>query len=175
TARHSVKQQRNQVFAQVGLMAGMIISPQIAKFGEAASQGLGLLLLKYGRDAERQSDELGVEYSAKIGYDPQHMADFFQTLERQTQQAGGQELPDFLSTHPSPGERYATVQKLAAAQKQALGLTNPKVNREAYLKKIEGLVYGEDPREGFLENGVFYHPGLKFQFVVLSGWAYQNS
>lgn len=175
TARHTVQQQRNQILAQVGLIAGMIISPELARFGEVASQGLGLLLLKYGRDAERQSDELGVEYSAKIGYDPQYMADFFQTLERQAQNAGSEELPGFLSTHPSPAERYNTVKQLAAEQKQKLNLTNPKANRNEYLRKIEGLIYGEDPKEGFLENGVFYHPPLGFQFTIPTNWAYQNS
>jgi len=175
TARHSVQQQRNQILAQVGLIAGMILSPELARFGEAASQGLGLMLLKYGRDAERQSDELGVAYSAKIGYDPQYMADFFQTLERQSKAAGSEELPDFLSTHPSPEERYNTVKKLAAEEKQKLGLTNPKVNRSQYLQQIDGLIYGEDPKEGYLENGVFYHPPLKLQFTIPSNWAYQNS
>jgi predicted Zn-dependent protease len=153
----------------------MIISPELARFGDVASQGLGLLLLKYGRDAERQSDELGVQYSAKIGYDPQYMADFFQTLERQAAQAGSEELPGFLSTHPSPGERYTTVKKLAEEEKKKLNLSNPKVNHNQYLSMIDGLIYGEDPKEGFLENGVFYHPPLKFQFNIPSNWAYQNS
>ncbi len=49
------------------------------------------------------------------------------------------------------------------------------VNRNSYLQKIEGLVYGEDPRQGFLENNVFYHPELKFQFPVPAGWKYQNT
>lgn len=175
TARHSVKQQRNQILAQVGLIAGMIISPELARFGDAASQGLGLLLLKYGRDAERQSDELGVDYSARIGYDPQYMADFFQTLERQTSKNANEELPSFLSTHPSPEERYATVKKLAAEKKQELNNPNLIVGRNEYLRRIEGLIYGEDPKEGFLENGVFYHPPLGFQFTIPTNWAYQNT
>jgi predicted Zn-dependent protease len=49
------------------------------------------------------------------------------------------------------------------------------VNRNTYLKRIEGLVYGEDPKQGYLENSVFYHPELKFQFSVPSGWNYQNT
>ena len=175
TARHSIKQQRNQVLAQVGLIAGMIISPQLAQFGEAASQGLGLMLLKYSRDAERQSDELGVDYSAKIGYDPQYMADFFQTLERQSAQSTNEELPPFLSTHPSPEERYSTVKKLAAEKKKELNNPNLAIGRNEYLRRIEGLIYGEDPKEGFLENGVFYHPPLRFQFNTPVNWAYQNT
>src|SRR5690606_13992995 len=82
TARHSVIQQRNQMLGQLGLIAGMIIKPELAQFGEAASTGLSLLLLKFSRDDESQSDELGVLYSSKIGYDAENMARFFKTLQR---------------------------------------------------------------------------------------------
>ncbi len=174
-ARHTVSQQTKATLAQVGLLAGMVISPAIAQFGQAASQGLQLLMLKYGRDAERQADELGVEYSTKLGYDAHHMADFFHTLQRQSQSSGQEELPTFLSTHPDPGDRYNTVQKLATEWLQKNGVTNPKVNREGYLRQIEGLIYGEDPKEGYFEAGTFYHPVLKFQLTPPSGWAYANS
>ena len=175
TARHTVAQQRNAILGQLGVIAGVIIAPDLARFAETASQGLGLLMLKFGRDAERQSDELGVEYSSKIGYDAKEMADFFLTLERKSSGSESAELPDFLSTHPNPGDRNVTVHKLAADWKQKLNLTNPLVNRNTYLRRIEGLIYGEDPRGGYLENNVFYHPVLKFQFATPNGWNYQNS
>ena len=82
TARHSAKQYSNAMLAQIGLAAGMIFSPELAQFGDLASQGVQLLFLKFGRDAESQSDRLGVEYSTKIGYDAQEMAGFFATLDR---------------------------------------------------------------------------------------------
>jgi len=175
TARHSVAQQRNAILGQIGLIAGMVLAPELAQFGEAASQGLGLLFLKFGRDAERQSDELGVEYSSKVKYDAHQMAGFFNTLERKGAESGAAELPNFLSTHPNPGERNVTVNKLATEWQQKLSLTNPEINRNTYLKRIEGLIYGEDPKGGFLENNVFYHPVLKFQFLTPVNWAYQNS
>ena len=175
TARHSVVQQRNQILGQIGLLAGMVLAPQLAQFGEAASQGLSLLFLKFGRDAERESDRLGVEYSSRIGFDAQQMANFFNTLERKSDQNESEELPDFLSTHPSPASRNATVSKLANEWQAQLNLSDPAINRNSYLRKIDGLVYGEDPKGGFLENNVFYHPVLKFQFAVPAGWAYQNS
>jgi len=175
TARHSVAQQRNAILGQIGLIAGMVLAPELAQFGEAASQGLGLLFLKFGRDAERQSDELGVEYSSKVKYDAHQMAGFFNTLERKGAESGAGELPNFLSTHPNPGERNVTVHKLATDWQQKLNLTAPEVNRNTYLKRIEGLIYGEDPKGGFLENNVFYHPVLKFQFLTPANWAYQNS
>ncbi len=174
-ARHTVEQQRNAILGQIGLIAGIIIAPDLAQFGDVASQGLSLLLLKFGRDAERESDRLGVEYSSKIGYDAKEMADFFSTLERKQQESGAAELPEFLSTHPDPGNRNRTVAKLAAEWKQKLSLTNPSINRDTYLRRIEGLIYGEDPRQGFLENSVFYHPELKFQFPIPQGWSYQNT
>ena len=174
-ARHSVEQQRNQILGQAGIIAGVVLVPELAQLAEPASQGLGLMLLKFGRDAERESDRLGVEYSTKIGYDADHMAEFFKTLERQSAQGGQGELPEFLSTHPNPGDREKNVKKLAKEWKEKNGLKDPKANRNEYLKRIEGLVYGEDPKQGFLDNSVFYHPGLKFQFDVPKGWQFQNA
>jgi predicted Zn-dependent protease len=175
TARHSVAQQTKVVLGQVGLIGSMILVPQVAEFAEPLSQGLGLLFLKFGRDAETQSDKLGVEYSSKIGYDAREMAGFFNTLERKSAGSGSSELPDFLSTHPNPGSRNIAVMNLSAEWQDKLKLNNPSINRESYLKKIEGLVYGEDPRQGFLENHVFYHPELKFEFPTPQGWNYQNT
>jgi len=175
TARHSVAQQRNQLLGQLGIIAGVVLAPNLAQFAESASQGLGLLFLKFGRDDERQADELGVEYSSKIGYDAKQMASFFTTLERQGAKSGAGEIPEFLSTHPNPGDRNVTVARLANQWKAKLNLTNPVTNRNNYLRRIEGLIYGEDPKQGFLENNIFYHPVLKFQFPVPQGWNYQNT
>ncbi|NTS40110.1 M48 family metalloprotease [Flavisolibacter sp. BT320] len=174
-ARHTVIQQRNQMLGQVGIIAGAIISPQFGQFAESAMQGLQLMLLKNSRDDEREADKLGVEYSTKAGYDATEMAGFFNTLKRQGEQSGGEALPNLLSTHPDPGERNQTVAQLASEWKQQLGLSNPKINRETYLRKIEGIIYGEDPREGFVEASVFYHPELRFQFPIPQGWQYQNT
>jgi predicted Zn-dependent protease len=174
TARHSAKQYSNAMLAQIGLAAGMIFSPEFAQFGDIASQGVQLLFLKFGRDAESQSDRLGVEYSTKIGYDAQEMAGFFNTLDRLRVNAGGEEVPTFLSTHPDPVDREKKVAKLASEWKGKVN-TDLKVNQDSYLRMIDGIVYGEDPKQGFVENNVFYHPVLKFQFAVPSGWGVQNT
>ena len=175
TARHSAKQQTNSILGQVGLMGAMIASPRLAQFGQQATQGLQLLFLKFGRDDESQADGLGVDYSSQIGYDASQMADFFQTLAREQEAKGGAAIPDFLSTHPNPADRYATVHQEADQWQQKHG--NPKlaVNRDQYLRLIDGLVYGEDPKQGFVENSVFYHPELKFRFPIPAGWKSQNS
>ena len=174
TARHTVAQQSKALLAQLGLVAGMIAVPELAQLGDVAGQGLQLLLLKFGRDAERQSDELGVEYSTKIGYDATQMADFFNTLDRLS---GGAEnrLPTFLSTHPDPANREARVAELAQQQKAQTPQANYEVGRNSYLRMIDGIIYGEDPRQGYVENNVFYHPELRFQYPVPQGWALNNT
>lgn len=175
TARHSVIQQRNQILGQIGILAGVILVPELGRFVEPLSQGMQLALLKFGRDAERQSDELGVEYSSQIGYDAREMADFFETLERQQANTGANEIPPFLSTHPSPEERNATVEVLAEKWQEKSKMTEFEVNRDSYLRKIDGLIVGEDPKQGFVENNAFYHPVLKIQFPIPTGWQHQNS
>lgn len=173
TARHSARQQTTQILGQVGLMAGMVLSPQIRSMGDQAAQSLQLLFLSYSRDHETESDKIGVDYSSKIGYDAREMADFFGTLKKLSDKSG-QAIPTFQSTHPDPGDRLKRVGQLAAEYQK----NNPgqyAVNRDQYLRKIDGIIYGEDPKQGFVENGQFYHPELKLQFPVPSGWQYENS
>ncbi len=175
TARHSVIQQRNSMLGQLGLIASVILVPELTQFVEPLSQGMQLAMLSFGRDDEREADKLGVEYSSRIGYDATEMAGFFETLERQGAGSGREEIPEFLSTHPSPAERNVTVAKLAENWKKKLDLTSPKVNRESYLKMIDGIVLGEDPNQGFVENNSFYHPVLKISFPIPTDWALQNT
>lgn len=172
TARHGARQQTTQILGQAGLIFGLIISKDFAQFADVASQALGLLFLKFSREHETESDRLGVEYSTKIGYDAREMAGFFQTIKRLSGDQGG--IPTFMSTHPDPLDRYNTVGKLAVEWQQKAGGTTYNVNRDAYLRMIDGIVYGEDPRQGYVENNVFYHPELKFQFPVPAAWKVQN-
>jgi predicted Zn-dependent protease len=173
TARHSAKQYSNAQLAQIGLIAGSVISPAFAQYADVASQGVQLLFLKFGRDAESQSDKLGVEYSTKIGYDAQEMAGFFTTLDRLRE--GSEEVPTFLSTHPDPADREKKVAKEAENWQQKVNAADLKVNRDSYLRMIDGIVYGDDPKQGYVENNVFFHPVLKFQFPIPSQWQVQNT
>ncbi|MFM2392162.1 MAG: hypothetical protein RLZZ546_139 [Bacteroidota bacterium] len=175
TARHTAKQYSKQMIGQVLLIGGMIASPEFAKFGDLASQGLGLLNLKFGRGHESESDRLGVTYSTEIGYDSHEMAGFFKTLQKLS--GGNGSIPTFLSTHPDPGDRFESVSRHSQDIQTAKGLNraNLKVNRDSYLKMIDGIIYGEDPKQGFFENNVFYHPEMLFQFNVPQGWQTVNS
>jgi predicted Zn-dependent protease len=175
TAQHGKKQQTHSTIAGIGMILGSVLAPKVMQsVGGLVQQGVGLWMLKYSRGDENEADGLGVKYSTKIGYDAAQMADFFLTLQR-TEQASGSSTPTFLSTHPNSADRYTRVKGLAANAKQSVGNAVLAVNRNQYLRSIEGLPYGEDPRQGFVESGVFYHPDLKFRFPVPAGWKSQNT
>lgn len=174
TARHSAKQYTNQMLAQIGFIAGMVASEKFRQYGDLANTGLALMFLKFGRNHESQSDKLGVEYSTAVGYDSHQMANFFRTIQRIQMQSGGG-VPNLLSTHPDPGDRYTRVHQLSEKEQTKKGKRDLKVNRESYLRMIDGMVYGEDPRQGFVENWNFYHPEMKFQFPIPQNWQVSNS
>ncbi len=158
----------------MGLGLGSVLSEDFARYAGLAAQGVGLLFLKFSRDNESQSDDLGVEYSTKVGYDAREMANFFVILDRMQggKTSGG--LPDWFSTHPNPADRIVEIRSEAVKWQQNTGATNLKINRDIYLNKINGVIAGPNPRQGFLENNVFYHPDMKFQFPVPAGWNTTN-
>jgi predicted Zn-dependent protease len=175
TARHSAEQFTKQTLGQILLVGGLIISPEFRQFANEAQQGLGLLFLSFSRGNESQSDILGVNYSSYIGYDAREMAGFFKTLQRKTANTESARIPEFMSTHPDPGRRFETVYELATEWQAENPSATLKINRDEYLKMIDGMIYGEDPKQGFTDNNVFYHPELKFQFPYPNGWQLQNS
>jgi predicted Zn-dependent protease len=172
TARHSAQQITKSQLGQIGLLAVLIAKPELAQFGDALSTGMQLLFLKYGRDAERQADELGFKYALNDNYDVSEMDDVFLALQRVGEAEGRSGIPAWASTHPDPGERAKTVQQRVAALPAPPA---PRVlNEQAYLNQIDGLVFGENPRQGFFRNGEFLHPDLRFRLRMPSGWKTQN-
>jgi predicted Zn-dependent protease len=99
------------------------------------------------------------------------MADVFAALERAATLEKQSPLPTWLASHPSPGERITAVKaRIAAAGPQQA----PRVARAEYLREIDGLVFGDNPRNGFFRENVFYHPDLRFRLDMPAGWQYGN-
>ena len=171
TARHHVEQMSKQQLAGLGLNVGTIFFPEVRPFGDVLGGGLGILFLKFGRDAERESDRLGVRYSIAQGYDPTDMAHFFSVLGRLS--GSERNVPSWASTHPDPADREATI--LALVAKQARRRNDLESRRSEYLRMIEGLVVGENPREGFMRGRRFLHPDLEFQLTYPEGWNVRNT
>ncbi len=175
SARHSAQQYSRLQVAQLGLGLGVALSKTVRKYAPLAEMGMGLLFLSFSRDNERQADDLGVLYSSKGGYDANQMSNMFVTLQRLNPNSGKDGLPAFFSTHPNPPNRIAAVQKGAKEWQAQNPQSGVAINRNAYLQHLDGLVFGEDPRQGYVENNVFYHPQLKFQFPVPAGWTVNNT
>jgi predicted Zn-dependent protease len=172
TARHSVEQMSRAQLAQLGLGVAAIASEDFRQYAGLASQGLGILFLKFGRDDENQSDELGLRYMTRAGYDPHEMPRVFDTLDRVSQAQGLRATPEWMSTHPNPGNRIgnidARIARLPPEEQQGV------VGRESYMERIENLVFGEDPRQGYTVGQVYYHPVLAFQIEFPGEWRIIN-
>jgi predicted Zn-dependent protease len=172
-ARHAARQAWQQQLGQGLLLGGAILSQglglpaqDILNLSGMAAQ---LIFLRYSREDELEADKLGVEYSSAAGYDPGEVIPFFQTLSR-IQEKEGQGMPSFLATHPNPGDRIQRIRELTAGQSRH---ERPLADSR-YLNAIEGLVLGEDPRQGFVEGNVFYHPDLRLRFPVPRGFKVIN-
>jgi predicted Zn-dependent protease len=175
TARHSARNYSQSLLAGLGVQLGTLVAGSYGDLlGPVLEAGTGLLFLKYSRDDERQADALAVEYATKAGYDANRMADFFTTLQRLETLEGsrGSGLPEWFSTHPSPVDREASVRSQAAQWRSRLPGQSLRINRDAYLDRIDGLLYGEDPRRGFREGDWFYLPSHQVQFRIPAQWSF---
>src|SRR5687767_7925248 len=108
--RHGTAQATSGQKWQIGAVAGQILGAIVGGgLGEVLSTGTqigaGLKIMSYGREYERQADLLGAQMLARAGYDPREMANMFRTIE----QEGGRGGPEWMSSHPNPGNRYNAI------------------------------------------------------------------
>lgn len=171
TSRHTAHQITMQQVAGLGLGLASVLSESFRQYSGPAQQAMGLLFLKYSRDNENQADALGVQYSTAANWDPREIPHTYEMLARVGERSG-QRLPSFLSTHPDPGDRQQRTQALA--NQAAQGKTGLIVRQKAFLEHLDGIVYGEDPRQGYFEGDHYYHPELSFEMTFPSGWLHQN-
>jgi predicted Zn-dependent protease len=184
TARHSAQRYSRGVLAQGGLAIGTVLAGVLG--GGAAADlvqqagGLGAqaYLAGYSRDQEFQADELGVRYMARAGYDPTAMSSFLEKLERNDQlmrrlsdRDGADPASSWFATHPRTPDRVLR----AAEQASAASPGENRTGREDYLEQIDGMVYGEDPSQGFVRGRTFVHPDLRFAFDVPQGYRIVNT
>jgi len=174
TARHSVSQMSKAQLAQIGLTVGnAVASDKVQKFAGLAQAGLSLVFLKFSRDDERQADDLGLRYLVVGGYDPRPMAEMFDMLDRVSAAAGGGTVPGWASTHPKPANRRERAETKLAALEQ--DFSDWPARRGEFLAQIDGLSFGDDPRQGYFKDRRFYHPDLRFRMEFPDGWKTQNT
>jgi predicted Zn-dependent protease len=171
TARHVSQQYSRSAGGSLAVLLASIFVPGVAPFGDLANVGLGTLFLKYGRDDELESDRLGVEYSTKAGWDPTGVPRFLETLSR-LDALSERGIPNWLSTHPDPGSRVIKARPVA---ERMAGQGAADRNRDEYLRRVDGLAYGDDPAEGVVRRHQFLHPDLRIGIDFPEGWQVQNA
>ncbi len=176
-ARHASQRGLQQQLGQVAIIGGAILGQELLGLpGESilnlSSTAAQLLFLRHSREHERESDRLGVEYAAMAGFAAEEGAAFFTSLRRISERAG-QSIPNMLSTHPNPGERELNIPRMANEWRE-LGFEQTRRNTEQYMQMLDGITYGDNPRQGFVDNNRFVHPDLKFQYPVPQGWRVIN-
>lgn len=170
TARHSVEQISKQQLASLTLGLATILSPEVAQYGDLANLGLQLMFMKFGRDDERQADDLGLRYMVDGGWDPKQMPPVFGVISEISRAAGSGRIPEWASTHPDPENRAARLSSQIAELPSATG----RVGAETYLNRLDGMIFGMNPREGYTVGNTFIHPDLQFRITFPQGWTIQN-
>ena len=171
TARHTAASLSRQQIAQLGLVVGSVASPTVARYAGLASQAVGLLFLKFSRDDETQADHLGLRYMSRGGYAEREMPHVFDMLGRVSAASGGSHLPQWLETHPDPENRKEAMEREIAALAESGGT----INRDGYLRRLDNMVFGMNPRDGYFRGSEFFHPGLRFRMTFPQGWRTMNT
>lgn len=170
-AMHHAQGQVRDTIAQVGMLPLALVSPLLLGAPQMAAQSY---LRSFSRDAEYQADTLGIRYVARAGYDPAATAAFLNTMRNYEQvqalidgrSAGSIDQVDYMATHPNALERY----RRALAQASQIKVANPIVRRREFLARIDGIIYGESPEQGYIRGRMFAHPKLRFAFEVPAGF-----
>ncbi len=178
TARHSAERFGDTLAAGIGAtLLGVILESGAADevYGTVAN----LALRGFSRQQEFEADSLGVRYLSRTGYADEAMASFLTrmrahgALEAKIRGKSPNQVDevDFLATHPRPIERVRAA--IAAARGNVPAGT--KRGRVDYLASLNGLLVGDDPKEGFVRGQEFIHPELLFKFRVPPGFTLFNS
>jgi beta-barrel assembly-enhancing protease len=138
----ATKGQKYGLLAGILGIGGQILGGPAGAAAQVASQGVGVYFLKFSREYETEADILGAQIMARAGYDPRDLAAMFQTIERQ----GGGSSGGFLSSHPSPKNRYARINQEA----QFLRLENP-IRDTGEFTRVQARLRGRSPAPSMAE------------------------
>ena len=176
-ARHSQRRQQaaqqNALLGVLGQVIGAAVGGGVGDLVAQGSQYTGLLTLRFSRKQELEADDLGIEYLNKAGYDPRAMSTVLASLAAQNaldarlQGRNNATIPEWASTHPDPASRVRTA---AAKAGQMTGTTN----RDTFLTRVDGIIYGDDPKQGVIEGSQFIHPDLRLAFTAPRGFYMVN-
>ncbi len=176
---HGERQQKRSIWRQLGVMAVSLLtgSEQLTRIAGHAAQ---YFTLRYSRNQEYESDDLGIRYLRAAGYDPHDAAKMLAALGRQerymTRTRKGEDaksIPEWARTHPLTENRIQRARDIAAAT----GVAPEQLpdNERAFLTEVDGLLYGDDPEQGFVIGRRFAHPVMRITFEAPPGFSLTNS
>jgi predicted Zn-dependent protease len=181
-ARHAeLREKEEQQVDLVSRVVNDVVSdPEAGALALAKSK---LELASFSQKQEFEADAIGIGIAAHAGYDPYGAARFLTALERNSELKPEQSnainpaAPDFLSSHPSTPQRVTQAIANARQYKPPASVSpqEHEASRDAYFDDIDGIVYGEDPSEGFVRGRRFLHPKLGFTFTAPEGFALDNT
>ena len=184
-ARHATirEDQVKQAVLVSRVISDVVNDPDL---GALAMQKSRMSLASFSRGQELEADAIGVGISARAGFDPYGASRFLTDMGRQAELRatgiGSVSLSatpdmDFLSSHPATPERISIAIANAREYAAIPGASSNKAERDrnAYLSAIDGMVYGDDPKEGFVRGRKFFHPKLGFTFVAPEGFTLENT
>ena len=179
-ARHSARRQQaaqqNQILGVLGaVVTGAVLGDSAV--GQTLQRGLlqgsQLLTLRYSRSQELEADQLGIQYLGTAGYDQRAMATVLASLARQNAldaqlQGNNASIPEWASTHPDPASRVQTALNSVA-------IPGGQTKADTFLTRIDGILYGDDPKQGVIEGRTFKHPDFRLAFTAPNGFYMVNS
>jgi predicted Zn-dependent protease len=176
-ADHGERQQKRSLWRQLGVLAVGLVTGSEA-LTRLAGNAAGYFTLRYSRNQEYESDDLGIRYLTQAGYDPNAASDMLAALARNEQymtrtrgQDDAKSIPEWARTHPLTENRIERSREAAAAT----GAGNLPENERAFLREVDGLLYGDDPAQGFVMGRRFAHPVMRIGFVAPQGFTLTNS
>lgn len=178
-ADHSARRQNASTLSGLGAIAVGVLTGS-GELAQLAGQAAQVWTLSYSRDQEFESDDLGVRYLFRAGYNPFAAADMLDALgtndalsAKTSNRQAGSEIPAWARSHPLSADRVTR----ATAQAQAGGGVRgqPPEMTARYLAAIDGMIYGDDPEQGFVNGRTFAHPKLKIAFEAPTGFTLTNT
>ncbi|HYQ72756.1 MAG TPA: M48 family metalloprotease, partial [Gammaproteobacteria bacterium] len=180
TARHSVRQQSTA--AVTGILGAVVAASTGIQGVDTLTDMAGTAIVRgYGREHELEADRLGAEYLAKSGYDPNAMLEVvgvlknqeaFETMMAEKEGREANVYHGLFSTHPDNDARFREV--VNAAQLYRTGTTT-RINRDSFLRTLNGLAFGDSEREGIIRGNHFYHKPLDFTITFPENWRIENN
>ena len=168
TGRHTAKRYTRAIGTNLlgNLLNTVIKNPILQNLTNTTAS---LHLLSYSRDHEYEADNLATRYMIRAGFDPFEMANFLKQMEKysdlQKKIIGDKRsVSELLLTHPNSSKRVMEVINNA----ESSATYKPIIGKEVFLKKIDGMLYGDKPEEGFFYKNTFIHKPLDFFLILMN-------